>query len=431
MPASRINKYYVDLKINSVVVRDDEITYIEVVKYLGNQLPTVFIDLTTQRSILQDNLMVEMSIIELEMGTANKSGGLEFGEKSRFFLASVERDAKQLKNGIVRYKIFGLADCRKYIELTQIMSLPKRETMMKFFQKVPGLTGGNGKGSGSLKLYIEDNLTGRMKDKQFWIQYDTSAIETVNQILVRGFIEDRPGGGKDEWVPVPVISFDSSGGPVMHLYDLKLRCKSFSPKTASLGMPLKFHFQRKGDTIVYNSAELNLLGAQHSVKYWKRKTASYNKEECLFKYKEVDPPKLFSDSLDYDEQQVFDGNGGLPSVFPMLQSGERYDSESKVTNQYDPKYASQRLQYTAALLSLMKVNINISVLDSYIDAHPIDMCHVTMQKSEKDVIEINQRLTAKYCITRVAHVYVGRRMNTYITASRDTYSPVETDHKVG
>lgn len=424
------NVYFASVKVNQVEIRDDELEKIIFTTYLGNQMPTLRFQCTSKRSLLFDNFLVEMSVVDVELGFSDANMAPSITKKGRFFVAYVKREEHKGK-GRHTYTAYCIADARKYIEEPQIMATTAKVKSLKFLERVPGLFGGNGPGSGSMKLYIEDGLISRTKGEQYWIQHDLSGIESVNQLMVRNLIEDKPSGGKDEWIAVPCIDFDRSGGPVMYVYDLKLRCQTFPEKGLSIGVPAKFNYKQDPGTVNYSEARFQMLGAEHSVKYWQRQAASLDVEEALVDYKEVDPPKLFQDSLDYAEQQVFDGNGDIPSVFPMLKSGERYLVDGRNTNFYDKEYTSQRLQYSTVLLALMKLNVKLSFLGRFLDIRPIDICHIALGKQESDgAMTDNMRLTTKYCTTKVSYVYESRTINTFVTASRDTYTSTPTPRVV-
>lgn len=422
MATAQPNTYYLSVKLNEIELTDQEVTYLNFTRFIGNQMPTCKFDLISNRSEIHDSLLVEMSVVEVEIGTADSRGGPADTKKGRFFVGFVKR-RENLGLGKISYSVYCIADARKYIEEPQIMSVPARQKSLKFLQRLSSF-GSNSKGSGKLKLYIEDDLLSRSNDEQFWIQRDLSDIETVNETILRAGVSQG-----EDYIMCPVVDFDSSGGPVLHIYDLKTRCQSFEPKNLSLGVPFNAHFSQGESRVLYNDIRLQILGAEHSIKYWKRQSATLDTEEQIANYKEVKQPKLFSDSLTYSEQIVFDGNSDIPSTFPMLKSGERLLWDGLNTNHYDPQYISRRLQYGANMLALMKLNLKMSFLQKFVDASPIDIAHVSIQKNEGAVGEVNNRLTTKWCTTRVSWVYSSRTVSSYITVSRDSYSPNSTTRR--
>ena len=112
---------YVDVKINDIDIWGREIRYAEMVYLIGNRLPQLRMTIVTDRQLVYENSMVELGIIEIEMGMLDDSESILDSKKGRYLIVAREQQG-QYENVRGRYRIdlTAFADCRKYIEKCQL-----------------------------------------------------------------------------------------------------------------------------------------------------------------------------------------------------------------------------------------------------------------------------------------------------------------------
>jgi hypothetical protein len=417
---------YVDVKINDIDIWGREIRYAEMVYLIGNRLPQLRMTIVTDRQLVYENSMVELGIIEIEMGMLDDSESILDSKKGRYLIVAREQQG-QYENVRGRYRIdlTAFADCRKYIEKCQLRGGKEDKRSVEFLKDVKGIGDGS-KGSGTLDCQIKDDLLNRTGDKQKWIEPDQTGIETVNQVLLRSFIEDKPKGDK-EWVVTACVDFkdDNSGDPCLTFYDLKLRTLTFDPPSVNAyteSTPLQFTFKGTDGWIGYDSCKPDFQNAADSIRYNGREAPVFDIEQNVYDNKVIDQPLLFEDSQQYKEQSPF--NGSSPQgEFQMLTSNARYLTQFQTTNHYSTDYTNQAIQSRATHSALSKVKMQLTFPRLFVKAKPIDICKIEVQTSQDDeLLIVNPSLSTKYMVLTVAHVYVNGVVSTYIIAGRDTFS---------
>jgi hypothetical protein len=174
--------------------------------------------------------------------------------------------------------------------------------------------------------------------------------------------------------------------------------------------------------IQYKDAKLDIKGADHSSNYWQRSSFAFDIEENTTWYRKTRHPYLFEDSAPYTDQNDFDGSSGIPSEMPIFRSIQRMKHENYNTNMYSRYYVDQKVQATATMMSLRKVNVKMTFKRDFINMDPADICYIEYEQTQDDGESIaNKKLTGKYMITNVVFEYTNDVVNTYLTGSRDSW----------
>jgi len=426
----RHSAFYAKVKINKVELKQEEVKNILMEFYLGNIMSKLILKINSNRREVIENSIVEMSIIDVEIGITNDKNVVIDKKVGRYFLAKSYLKGQQgmPKAGDEYIEIIGITDAYKYLGSPEIKALSTEEKSPVFLSKTSG-EGSGARGTGTIKIEIKDNLTSSAHDKQFWMQNDQTGIETVNKTLARVVKTPESGGGggkyntnANEWVSTSCIDFTEEGLPVVYFYDVKLRARSFGIKSFKDGRKAFFSFKGESPTIVYRDAQLDIKGADYSAKYWQRSSFAYDIEENTQWFRKTRHPYLFEDSAPYTDQMDFDGNGTIPSEMPIFRSTQRMKHENYNTNMYSRYYVDQKVQYAATMLSLRKINIKMTFMRDFFNITPIDICQIEYELGKQDEkSEPNKKLSGKYMVTHVAFEYDTESVNTYVVGSRDSW----------
>ena len=429
------NENRILVSINGLDLIRDEIVKVEVHTQIGNVMPWAELWVNTSRELVHANCQYEMSKVEIEMQQLGRNNAVVESKKMKFFLSKVDnlKNSTSGNNTTYSVKLKLVGDAEKYMSIPEVRAAEDRETNLpKFISGMICI----GVGCGRLQLEIKDNLLSRATDWQNWIQFNLTGMQFVNMALSKAMIEtsdNEDEGNKREYVYTSAIDFAGDGNPKISLYDLKLRTQTFPPatvKTLSEGgdpttKQLNFSYKSGDSRMMYQSPSLNIKGAEHSKDFNGRTASIYDTEEHSYNSKEIKQPMLFSDSQEYTEAEEFDGTsmGNLPKTFPAYKSKERGQGEIYTSNHSNMNQNAQKFQTSAAIQALKKVTYGMAFPNQMIDVKPISMCTVEVPKPGEDggnPVD-DTRLTGKYMVLEVDHVYVGGRMNTYVTAGRDSF----------
>jgi len=429
------NENRILVSVNGLELNKNEIIKVEVHTQIGNVMPWAEVWIRTTRELVHANCQYEMSKVVIEMQQLGRNNAVVDTKKMKFFLSKVDNlDKSKIGNNTaysIKIKLVGDAD--KYMSVPEVRAAEDRETNLpKFLSDMICV----GDGCGRLQLEIKDNLLSRATDWQNWIQYNLTGMQFVNMALSKALIEtdnNEDDGNKREYTYTSAIDFAREGQPKMSLYDLKLRTQTFPPATVKVlsdrGDPsssqLKFSYHTGDGRMMYQTPNIQIKGAEHSKNFNGRTASIYDVEEHSYSSKNIKQPKLFSDSQEYTEAKDFDGTtmAGLPKTFPAYISKERGQGEIYTSDHSNMNQSAQKFQSSATMMALRKITYGMAFPNQMINIKPVDMCTIEVPKpSEDGGNPVNDdRLTGKYMVLEVDHVYVEGRMNTYVTAGRDSF----------
>lgn len=412
--------YYCKVLINDVPIKKEELKSVVMEFYIGNIAPKVTIEIHTDDRILIENSLVEMSVIDVEIGMADEKDSITEKKVGRFFLAKQNIvPPSGGPNGDFIVNVIGVSDCYKYLGKSKTISKNNCKAT-EFMTMVQGIGSGE-RGSGTIKLAINDGLTGSITGVQSWIQWGITGVEMINNLL--SSITSKPVSGEsghyisgsNEHICTATSDFTESGNPILNIYDLKLRTFTFPPVK-------KFSYKMNPGFIGYTSANLDIKGSEQSANWWGRQVYTWDMEENIGWYRTSRQPNLFKDSAKYEDQTSFDGKGGVPGNFYIHKNDERTKLEMYSTNMYNRFYTDQALQTTVSIMALKKININMSFLHLFITIKPIDIIFIEYQLGHQDEKPTNhKKLSGKYMVTYVAYEWAQNKVNTHVIGSRDSW----------
>lgn len=405
----------VECKINGLELTGYEIGYANMQFELGGGMAYCDLTIVTGREEVITNCLLEMSKIELTLGIPDENGLPVVQKRGTFFLAKAN-PSHDLANDTSIIKVKGITYAHKFLSTPKIWSTETKETTTKFINRISGI----GSGYGELQLEIKDDLINRTNDKQYWIQYNTTGMEALNVVLLRSLV--TPKSGRNEWMYSYCIDFTNDGKPIIYLYDVKLRTQTFGPKILrSTNKPARFTYGNEPESIPYESSVLDMKGADYSAMYWKRNAFAFDMEEGTHWSRTVSQPKLFSDSVEYSDPKEVDGTN-IPSEMMIFKSDARLNHQLYNTNMYSKYYIDQKVEITAMLLALRKINLKLTFSRKMIDIMPGEICYANYRISDKSGHDKPiDRLSGNYMVTKTIYEYDKSSVNTYLVVSRDSF----------
>lgn len=405
---------FIEVKLNDIELTGDEIKYANMQFELGRGMATCELLIKTDRDDLLDNSILEMSTIVIEIGIPDDNGTPVVSKKGRFFLAKTVLVNSLDSSGTSVIKLIGVSDAYKFLGEPKIWSLDSKDSTTKFLSKISGV----GSGQGEISIEIKDDLISRTMDKQYWIQYNTTGIETLNTILLRSLV--TPKSGKNEWMYSFCVDTKKNGDHVVYLYDIKLRTSTFGVKDTVYGKA-SFSYTKQ-DKIVYDACELDLKGADYSSMYWRRNAFAFDMEEGTHWSRQMSQPELFPDSAEYVDQTKIDGKNPPKDKMPIFKSQARLNHQFFNSNMYSKYYVDQKVEITALLLALRKINLRLTFNRKLIDIMPGEICESDFRINQDDNNNKDlTRLCGKYMVTRTIYEYDRNSVNTYLVISRDSF----------
>lgn len=417
---------YVVCKVNGILVKGHELHYFLVqFKEGALKAPLLKIVIVTQEPELQAALRSYGCVIDLWYSQTDIAGQPGFIRKCRFkAFKNDPLDNASGSEGPIAFRVLATVDSPKYWETAGIISSSMDMVVPHFLRAFPCFSGSGEPGTGTMKFRIHDGVDGRAGDGQKWLAHDSSPVQAMQQALEHSYIKVNPNGGR-EWVYLTVINFNKEGLPTFNLYDLKLRCQEFDPKTIQVGgvkAPAKFTWAAgsEGGKIPYTNAKVVDRGADYVSRFWKKKAATYVQDYSTMSYKEVVEPLLFKDSLPFKDSTETP-KGSVPVNNAFTGAGSTRKAQIN-TNNYGPEFSMQKLQYETTMGFWRKLDVRLSFERTFVPTEVGDIVEVDIPLTKENSKIADPSLSTRYMVSEVYDEYSSSQLSTYFSASRDSLS---------